>query len=99
MAQTGASKGVRSMKEKQGPPGRSSRFWSFIGLVALGVLAMLMGAFLAVGGAWLAALGGSWYFVLAGVALLVSGLLIAKRRTSGAWLFALTLVASAVWAV
>jgi quinate dehydrogenase (quinone) len=83
----------------QGQAARQPRFWPLLGLIALGVLAMLMGAFLAVGGAWLAALGGSWYFVLAGVALLVSGLLIAKRRTSGAWLFALTLVASAVWAV
>ncbi|WP_422088234.1 glucose/quinate/shikimate family membrane-bound PQQ-dependent dehydrogenase [Variovorax sp.] len=70
-----------------------------IGLIALGALTMLMGAFLAVGGAYLAALGGSWYFVLAGLALLVSGLLIARHRSSGAWLFALTLAGTAVWAV
>lgn len=90
------------MTEKQGPVVRQSRFWRFVtppALVALGVLAMLMGAYLAVGGAYLAALGGSWYFVLAGLALLVAGLLIAKRRATGAWLFALTFAATAVWAV
>lgn len=86
----------------QEPEIRQSRFRQFAtlpALVALGMLAMLMGAFLAAGGAYLAALGGSWYFVLAGLALLVSGLLIAKRRTTGAWLFALTFAATAAWAV
>jgi quinate dehydrogenase (quinone) len=68
-------------------------------LLALGALTFLMGAFLAVGGAWLVTLGGSWYFVLAGIALGVSGFLIARRRPAGAWLFALTLVATAAWAV
>ncbi|MDP9901502.1 membrane-bound PQQ-dependent dehydrogenase, glucose/quinate/shikimate family [Variovorax ginsengisoli] len=68
-------------------------------LRALGALTILMGLFLAVGGAYLAVLGGSLYFVLAGVALLVSGLLIARGNPSGALLFALTLVATAIWAV
>ncbi|MES2529520.1 MAG: glucose/quinate/shikimate family membrane-bound PQQ-dependent dehydrogenase [Pseudomonadota bacterium] len=76
-------------------PSASSR-WS---LLALGALTMLMGLFMAVGGAWLAALGGSWYFVIAGFALLVAGLLIAKRRPTGAWLFALMLIGTAIWAV
>lgn len=90
------------MTEKQEPAARRRSLWPFtelVGLVALGALAMLMGAFLAVGGAYLAALGGSWYFVLAGLGLLVSGLLIARRRATGAWLFALTFVATAAWAV
>lgn len=96
MAQTGASgqhKGFGSMEKRRRP------FAVSIGLIALGALTMLMGAFLAVGGAYLAALGGSWYFVLAGLALLVSGLLIARHRPTGAWLFALTLAGTAVWAV
>ncbi|KQP37518.1 glucose/quinate/shikimate family membrane-bound PQQ-dependent dehydrogenase [Pseudorhodoferax sp. Leaf274] len=68
-------------------------------LVALGALTLLMGAFLAVGGAWLASLGGSWYFVLAGIALLASGFLVVRRNPAGAWLFALALVGTAFWAL
>ncbi|RMX06323.1 glucose/quinate/shikimate family membrane-bound PQQ-dependent dehydrogenase [Corticibacter populi] len=62
-------------------------------------LVLLFGLFLGIGGAYLAYLGGSWYFVLSGLGLLVSAVLMFGRRTSGAWLFALVMVLTIVWAV
>lgn len=65
----------------------------------VGVSSALAGLFLALGGAYLVMLGGSWYYLPAGVAILVSGLLIARGRPSGALLFALVFVLSTIWAV
>ena len=68
-------------------------------LLGLGIIIALLGVALAVGGAKLVSLGGSWYFLIGGVAMAVSGLLIARRNPAGAWLFAAFLVGTAVWAV
>jgi quinate dehydrogenase (quinone) len=68
-------------------------------LTGLGVLIALIGLGLAGGGGYLIALGGSWYFLLMGLAMLVSGLMIARRRPLGAWLYGLALILTAVWAV
>ena len=68
-------------------------------LVGLGLLIALIGLGLAGGGGYLVVLGGSWYFLLMGLAMLVSGVLIAKRRPQGAWLYAVALVLTAIWAV
>lgn len=68
-------------------------------LLGLGVVIALLGVALAVGGAKLVSLGGSWYFLVGGVAMAVSGLLIARRKPAGAWLFAAFLVCTAVWAI
>lgn len=68
-------------------------------LLGLGVVIALLGVALAVGGAKLVSLGGSWYFLVGGVAMAVSGLMIAQRKPAGAWLFAAFLVGTAVWAV
>ena len=68
-------------------------------LLGLGVVIALLGLALAVGGAKLVSLGGSWYFLLGGVVMAISGLLIARCKPAGAWLFAAFLVATAVWAV
>ena len=65
----------------------------------LGLVLAAAGLFLGINGGRLVALGGSWYFLLAGVALLVSGVLIGMRKPTGAWLYAVTLVLTAVWAV
>ncbi len=72
-----------------------SRFF----LLGLGVIIALLGLALAVGGAKLVSLGGSWYFLIGGVAMAISGLLIAKRKAAGAWLFGAFLVGTALWAV
>ncbi len=52
-----------------------------------GVVLALIGLVLALGGAWLAVLGGSAYYVLAGLGLLVSGVLLVQRRALGAWIY------------
>lgn len=67
--------------------------WVVLALVAF------FGLFLAIGGAYLATLGGSFYFVLTGIALLVSLVLMARRKTVGVWLYALTMLATLIWAI
>lgn len=73
-----------------------SRHWA---LVLFGIILALIGAALLVRGASLAMLGGSWYYVIVGVLLIVSGVLYARRRVAGAWLYALVFVGTLIWAV
>jgi len=68
-------------------------------LGGLGALIALIGLGLAGGGGYLVSLGGSGYFLLMGLAMLVSGLLIARRNPRGAWLYGVALVLTAIWAV
>ncbi|MBP5073569.1 glucose/quinate/shikimate family membrane-bound PQQ-dependent dehydrogenase [Pseudomonas chlororaphis] len=68
-------------------------------LWAVGVLIALIGLGLAGGGGYLVSLGGSWFFLLMGLAMIVSGLLIARRNPRGAWLYGVALVLTAIWAV
>ena len=70
------------------------------------LLGAVAGLFIAVIGAWLARegwtlvnLGGSWYYLLAGAALVFSGILLALRRPLGGLVFGVTLLATLVWAV
>ncbi len=65
---------------------------------ALGLLLALIGAGMTAGGAWLALLGGSLYYVLAGLGLLVAGLLMMRGLAAGAWLYIAVYVATAIWA-
>ena len=51
-------------------------------LLGLGVIIALLGLALAVGGFKLVSLGGSWYFLIGGVVMAVSGLLIAQCKTA-----------------
>lgn len=50
-------------------------------------------------GGQLAVLGGSLYYVLAGLGLALSGVLLLARRAAGAWLFAAVAVLTVAWAV
>ncbi|WNW13277.1 glucose/quinate/shikimate family membrane-bound PQQ-dependent dehydrogenase [Pseudomonas sp. DTU_2021_1001937_2_SI_NGA_ILE_001] len=68
-------------------------------LLGLGIVIALLGLALAAGGFSLVRLGGSWYFLLGGLAMAVSGLLITARKRAGAWLFAAFLLGTAVWAL
>ena len=68
-----------------------------IWVAALGVL--VFGLLFIAGGGYLATLGGSLYFLIAGLGMLVSAVLLFKRRLAGAWLFAAVMVASLVWAL
>jgi quinoprotein glucose dehydrogenase len=64
-----------------------------------GVVYGLIGLVLAGGGVWLAALGGSLYYVLAGLGILITGLLLLIGRGSALWVYAAVLIATLVWAV
>ena len=57
-------------------------------LIGLGVIIALLGLLLAAGGVKLAGLGGSWYFLIGGLAMAIAGVLIARRKLAGAWLYA-----------
>ncbi len=67
--------------------------------IILSSLLLLLGAALTAGGIWLAALGGSWYYLIAGLAIAISGGLLMARRTDGLVLYAVTLFATLIWAV
>lgn len=67
--------------------------------VIVGLACALVGLVLALGGGYLVTLGGSWYYLPAGVAIVVAGLLIARGRPAGALLFALVFLISVIWAI
>jgi quinoprotein glucose dehydrogenase len=64
-----------------------------------GVLVVMFGIGLLVPGMLLAALGGTWYYWIAGSALIVSGLLLARGRRAGLSLYIAFLVGTALWAL
>jgi len=64
----------------------------------LGVVLALIGVVLVIGGIQLAMLGGSWYYLLAGLALAVSGGLIFTGRVLGAWIYIATFILTVLWA-
>lgn len=66
--------------------------------LAVGLLMLLTGLYMTIGGGVLLVKGGSWYFVLMGLAQLVSSVLLLARRRAGAHVYALAFVLSLVWA-
>jgi quinoprotein glucose dehydrogenase len=65
----------------------------------LALLLVLVGAAYTVGGAILAGVGGSLYYLCAGVAMVVAGVLAWARRRGWGWVYLLVTVASVVWAL
>lgn len=63
----------------------------------LGLLVFLLGLAMGAGGAWLLALEGSAYYVVAGLGLMISGVLLMRRHRAGAWVYWIVLAATAVW--
>tara|TARA_R100001143_G_scaffold48665_2_gene43534 strand:- start:138 stop:608 length:471 start_codon:yes stop_codon:yes gene_type:complete len=68
-------------------------------LYIFAALLVLIGVLMSAGGVWLIILGGSWYYLLAGVALIVSGVLMGLQRLSGLILYWFTFVATVIWAL
>ena len=64
----------------------------------IGVILVLIGAFLTLGGAWLVLLAGSPYYILAGLGLVASGALMARRRLLGVWIYAAVFGLTLIWA-
>lgn len=65
----------------------------------LGVLLLLMGLALLAGGIKLSMLGGSLYYVLAGIGLTLTGLLLLAGKRAALGLYALVLFASTLWSL
>lgn len=63
------------------------------------VIFIIIGIALAGGGVPLVILGGSWYYVITGVTIALTGVLLYIRRRSALWLFALVLFGSTIWAI
>ncbi|WP_157015107.1 membrane-bound PQQ-dependent dehydrogenase, glucose/quinate/shikimate family [Mesorhizobium xinjiangense] len=76
------------------PPGSAG--WL---LPLIGVILAVIGVPLVWGGVQLVGLGGSWYYVLAGLALVLTGILYFLRSKLGVWLYAITFLATIVWAI
>jgi hypothetical protein len=68
-------------------------------LAITGVIFGLVGLALAAGGAWLAALGGSFYYLAAGMAVVLTAVLLVMGRRSALWVYAAVLIGTLVWAV
>jgi quinoprotein glucose dehydrogenase len=64
----------------------------------VGIVVALIGVVLTGGGAWLAALGGSLYYLITGLAMIASGVLLARRRLLGGWIYLLVFAATVIWA-
>ncbi len=66
-------------------------------LIALVIL--LLGLALVIGGTWLIAVGGSWGYALLAVPLLISAVLLLRRRRSALAMYALVIALTLVWAL
>jgi len=82
------NRAVRSHKQSVG------YWWAiFVGLVMI-----ILGLPVLGGGVWLLTLGGTWYYSVAGVGLIASGILIARRQMAGVWLYLATWLVTICWA-
>ena len=75
--------------------GLPARVWAGIGGGVVG----LVGFVLLAGGGWLIWLQGSPYYILAGAALLATGVMLARRHPAAGLVYAATLAATLVWAL
>src|SRR5687768_169149 len=72
------------------------------GGVAVRILAVglaLIGLVLAIGGGWLLSLGGSFYYLLAGLGLIASGVMLFRLNPLGAWIYVGVFVLTVLWAL
>ena len=63
-----------------------------------GVVLALIGLALLVGGIRLVSLDGSWYYLIAGAATLIAGLLLFARKASGGLLYLAVVIGTIIWA-
>jgi quinoprotein glucose dehydrogenase len=64
-----------------------------------GIILVLIGLYLAAGGAWLIALGGSRYYAVIGIALILTGFLLFRVTPAAIWLYSIILFGTLIWAV
>ncbi|MBZ9602833.1 glucose/quinate/shikimate family membrane-bound PQQ-dependent dehydrogenase [Phyllobacterium chamaecytisi] len=63
------------------------------------VVFLLIAAALGAGGVWLAMLGGSWYYILAGLAFLITSYLLFRKRASALLVYAILVIGTLAWAI
>lgn len=68
-------------------------------LRALATVMLLLSLPLIVGGAYLVYLGGSSYFLLTGITILLSAILIFRDSVWGIWLYVATVGATLIWSL
>ena len=78
--------------------GKSSSSFGVIRFLTV-LFAFLTGAFMLIGGGWLAAIGGSWYYVIGGVVMLITAWLLSRRKSTALVLYALLLIGTLIWGV
>ena len=60
---------------------------------------LLIGAALGAGGVWLVVLGGSWYYILAGLAFLITSYFLFRKRASALLAYAILVMGTLGWAI
>lgn len=73
--------------------GWPARIWAAVG----GGLVVLVGAAILAGGGWLIYLGGSPYYLLAGAAIVGSGVMLVRRHPAAGLVYAATLAVTLIW--
>lgn len=68
------------------------------GVKILGWICVALGAVILVLGVWLIFLGGSWYYGIAGLGLLLTGILLNRYMLEAVWLFTAVWSGTVVWA-
>ncbi len=63
------------------------------------MLLALIGLVLTIGGVWLLSLGGSVYYLLAGLGLIASGVMLWRLKLLGAWIYIAVFVLTVLWAL
>ena len=65
----------------------------------MAIIIALAGMALCAGGVWLITLGGSWFYLIAGLAFLVTAYLLLQRSPAALWLYALIVAGTLAWAL
>lgn len=65
----------------------------------MAILVLLLGIVLAGGGGYLISLGGSWYYLLAGLAMIATGILMFLRRAAALLVYAVLVAGTLVWSL
>ncbi|MBA1139073.1 glucose/quinate/shikimate family membrane-bound PQQ-dependent dehydrogenase [Mesorhizobium neociceri] len=68
-------------------------------VVLTSLILFLIGLALGGGGIRLAMLGGSWYYVITGLAFLITAWLLFRRKSTALWLYAAIVIGTLAWAV
>ena len=63
------------------------------------IIIAVIGVWTAAFGAWLAVLGGSLYYVIAGIGLIVTAVLVYRASAAALWVYAIVLAGTLIWAL